>query len=284
MKFRNRHFYQYEPSRKLSEIEAEIKGLEAEILKMLNENEKRSALITQMITNGLNPDAPMRPSGVDWLGDVPAHWDIRKLKFCIDVQGGGTPNTSVKEYWDGDIPWVSPKDMKTEYITQTQDYITELGLQESATNQLKVGTVLIVVRSGILRHSIPVAINVVPISINQDMKGLIPHSGLLLNEYLMALIQGFQKALLPIWSKPGGTVESVELEYIMNTPILLLPIEGQNVIFLKIKEEKKQIDAMLQIIDKTIERLSEYRTALITAAVTGKIDVSSLDVPDEEAA
>lgn len=64
----------------------------------------------------------------------------------------------------------------------------------------------------------------------------------------------------------------------------MLPIEGQNVIFLKIKEEKKQIDAMLQIIDKTIERLSEYRTALITAAVTGKIDVSSLDVPDEEAA
>jgi type I restriction enzyme S subunit len=264
---------------KTSQIDCLIEKKKALIEKL---NEKRIALITQAVTKGLNPDAPMKPSGVDWLGDVPAHWDIRKLKVCIDVQGGGTPNTNVKEYWDGDIPWVSPKDMKAEYITQTQDYITELGLQESATNQIKTGAVLIVVRSGILRHSIPVAINEVPVTINQDMKALIVHSDLLLNEYLMALIYGLQKSLLPTWSKPGCTVESIELEYMMNTPIPLPPIEEQNATFFKIKGEKKQIDAMLRLANQTIECLTEYRTALITAAIIGKIDVCHIRVAEGE--
>jgi len=246
-------------------------------------NEKRMAFITQAVTKGLNSDAPMKLSGVDWLGDVPAHWDVRKLKFCINVEGGGTPNTSVKEYWDGDIPWVSPKDMKTEHIFKTQDYITELGLHESATNLIKTEAVLLVVRSGILKHSIPVAINAVPVTINQDMKALIVNRDFLLNEYLMALIYGLQKSLLPTWSKPGCTVESIEFEYMINTLIPLPPIEEQSAIVFKINEEKKKIDAMLHATTQTIERLTEYRTALITATVTGKIDVRGIDIPSQEA-
>ncbi|MGZ8903974.1 MAG: restriction endonuclease subunit S, partial [Methylobacter sp.] len=255
---------------KTTQIDCLIEKKKALIEKL---NEKRIALITQAVTKGLDPDAPTKPSDVDWLGDVPAHWDVRKLKFCIDAEGGGTPNTSTKEYWDGDIPWVSPKDMKTEHIFKTQDYITELGLHESATHLIKSGAVLLVVRSGILRHSIPVAINAVPVTINQDMKALIVNSDFLLNEYLMALVYGLQKSLLPTWSKPGCTVESIEFEYMINTQIPLPSIEEQSAIVFKINEEKKKIDAMLHVTNQTTERLAEYRTALITAAVTGKIDV-----------
>lgn len=266
---------------KTTQIDRLIEKKKALIEKL---NEKRMALITQAVTKGLNSDAPMKPSGVDWLGDVPAHWDVRKLKFCIDFEGGGTPNTSTKEYWDGNIPWVSPKDMKTEHIFKTQDYITELGLHESATHLIKTGAVLLVVRSGILRHSIPVAINAVPVTINQDMKALIVNRDFLLNEYLMALIYGHQKSLLPTWSKPGCTVESIEFEYMINTLIPLPPIEEQSAIVFKINKEKKKIDAMLDVTNQTIEHLVEYRTALITAAVTGKIDVRAIKISDQEAA
>jgi restriction endonuclease S subunit len=114
----------------------------------------------------------MKDSGVDWLGEVPEHWDVRRLKFSVIAIGGGTPNTSNPDYWDGEIPWASPKDMKVEYLNQTQDYITALGVSESTTSIVPSNTVLIVVRSGILKHSIPVAINNIPMSINQGYEGV----------------------------------------------------------------------------------------------------------------
>ena len=117
-------------------------------------NEQRIALITHAVTKGLNPDVEMKDSGVEWLGKVPKHWDVRRLKFVTESFGGGTPNTAIDLYWNGDIPWVSPKDMKSRKITQTQDNITQLGLEESTSRMINENTVLIVVRSGILRHSI----------------------------------------------------------------------------------------------------------------------------------
>jgi type I restriction enzyme, S subunit len=235
--------------------------------------EERIAAITRTVTKGLNPDAPMRDSNVSWLGQVPKHWDVRKLKFSVLMKGGGTPNTNTREYWDGDIPWVSPKDVKGNYISTTQDYITELGLVESASTLIDSNTVLIVVRSGILRHTIPVAINSVPVAINQDMKALIVSEDLLDPGYLMALIWGNQRALLALWSKQGCTVESIETEYMMNSMLPLPPMDEQKEIVAEVNKIMARIDAMQSKIELAIDRLTEYRIAIITAATTGKIDV-----------
>lgn len=238
--------------------------------------EQRLAVITQAVNKGLNPSTPVRDSGISWLGQVPQHWKVRRLKFSISIKGGGTPNTNIPEYWEGDIPWVSPKDMKGNYISTTQDYITELGLVESASTLIDSNTVLIVVRSGILRHTIPVAINLVPVAINQDMKALIPSEDTFDPNYLMALIFGNQHALLPLWSKPGCTVESIESEYMMNSLLPLPPKGEQEQIASEVNNIKTKIDAMQSKIELAIDRLAEYRTALITAATTGKIDVRNI--------
>ncbi len=213
---------------------------------------------------------------------MPAHWEVKKLKFFVSSYGGGTPNTSKPEYWGGNIPWVSPKDMKTELIIETEDYLTELGVSESATKLVPVDSVLIVVRSGILRHTIPVARNTVVVSLNQDMKALIPYEQLEAS-FLHRLIQGNQKGLLPLWSKPGCTVESIEYSYLANTEIGIPPTDEQQAIVEYIDTYLVILDRQINKAHQAIEKLQEYRSALITQAVTGKIDVRNAQIPEATA-
>jgi type I restriction enzyme S subunit len=241
--------------------------------------EKRTALISHAVTKGFDPNVKMKDSGVEWLGEVPDHWDVKKLKFFVTAHGGGTPNTGKPEYWGGDIPWVSPKDMKSELITETEDYLTELGVNESSTQCVPVDSVLIVVRSGILRHTIPVARNSVVVSLNQDMKALIPNNKLMAS-FLHRLIQGNQQGLLPLWSKPGCTVESIEYSYMANTEIGVPPIKEQQVIVEYIDTALIKLDRQSVKAQQAIEKLKEYRSALITQAVTGKIDARNIGIPE----
>ncbi|MFD7053845.1 restriction endonuclease subunit S [Streptomyces mirabilis] len=100
-------------------------------------------------------------------------WPAVPIAEVVQVIGGGTPKKSEADYYGGDIPWVTPKDMKTSVISQAQIRITDEGLKQSASKIAPRNSVLIVVRSGVLKHTVPVAVNTVPVAINQDMKALI---------------------------------------------------------------------------------------------------------------
>ena len=151
--------------------------------------------MTDAITDRQTASGETRDSGVDWLGEIPAHWEVKRLKFSVRMFGGGTPAKDDPEYWSGDIPWVSPKDMGPHFIDDAEDHITEVAIRESATRLVPPGSVLVVVRSGILKHTIPVGITTVDVALNQDLKALLP-SGELEARYLAYFIQGFQPALL----------------------------------------------------------------------------------------
>jgi type I restriction enzyme S subunit len=98
-------------------------------------------------------------------------WPIFRLKRLTRLKGGGTPSKENESFWtNGDIPWVSPKDMKRRIITETEDYITADAVDASATSFVEAGSPLVVVRSGILRHTLPVAIAGRRVTLNQDMK------------------------------------------------------------------------------------------------------------------
>lgn len=240
--------------------------------------EKRTAMISHAVTKGLDPSIPMKDSGVGWLGDIPGHWDAKRLKFIVSIFGGGTPNTGKSEYWNGEIPWVSPKDMKCDFICSTEDYLTELGVLESATKIVPIDSVLIVVRSGILRHTIPVARNMVDVTLNQDMKALVTDNRLR-SSFLHWLINGLQKGLLPLWSKQGCTVESIEMRYMVNTIIPIPPIDEQDAIIDYIGNITNNFNNYTVRITNIVSALNEYRSAMITNAVTGKIDVRDFQVP-----
>lgn len=243
--------------------------------------EKRQAVISHAVTKGLNPNVVMKDSGVEWLGQVPEHWQLVPLKYLCTFSGGGTPTKDNLSYWtDGNIPWVSPKDMKTFWISETQDYITEKAVKESSTNIVEQTSLLMVVRSGILQRTIPIAINTVPVTMNQDMKAL-KFGKRVLVEYIANLIHGNTAQLLLEWSKEGATVESIEHEYLANSLIPVPSLKEQEEITQVIAKKMKVYAELTEKAELQITLLQERRTALISSAVTGKINVSNWQHPNE---
>lgn len=209
-----------------------------------------------------------RPSELKWLGEVPAHWPSRKLKYVARFSGGGTPDRANASFWGGDIPWVSPKDMKTERIEGSEESITEAGLLGSTSALIYPGQVLMVVRSGILKHTIPVAINHVEVAMNQDMKAISFDSQHCTSSFFLRWVQGLNDELLLEWAKQGVTVESIEHAYLAGTPLPLPPLEEQEVIAKFLDRETSKIDVLIAEQEKLLNLLAEKRQATISHAVT----------------
>lgn len=216
----------------------------------------------------MKPYPKYKSSGVPWLGDVPEHWEIVRLKHKARFVGGGTPSKEQDEYWEGPIPWVSPKDMKSWRIKQTEDCISEKALAESACALIDKGAVLIVVRSGILQHSIPVALNDVPVAVNQDMKALLP-IGEVSPAFIAYYIAGNQKALLDEWVKQGSTVESIEFERMARTPLVVPDPSEQQALVAYLDTETARIDTLVAEKETLIGLLSEARMSTITRLIAG---------------
>ncbi len=154
-------------------------------------------------------------------------WTIASLKDLGKWSGGGTPSKSKLHYWEsGTIPWVSPKDMKTERIIDSEDHITELAISESTANLIPDGSVLIVTRSGILRHTLPVAVTTIPVTVNQDLKALTPKQGIL-PEYVAWALRAFGRDILNTCSKQGTTVNSIDTPALLRYEIPVAPLDQQ---------------------------------------------------------
>jgi len=235
--------------------------------------EKRTALINRAVTRGLDPNVPMKDSGVEWLGEVPAHWDCARMWRVGEATSGGTPAKENQSYWDGDIPWVSPKDMKRRFIDSSEDTISEPALAETGLKLIDPQSVLIVVRGMILAHSFPVAVTTVPVTINQDMKALKLRQGI--DAVFFAwLLEGLASGIITtIVEEAAHGTRAIRMDQWRSVLAPLPPIREQRTIGTFLDQETARIDGVVSTVRKAIGRLKEFRTALISAAVTGKIDV-----------
>lgn len=138
----------------------------------------------------------------------PMGWPTDRLDSLFEVFGGGTPSKANDEYWKGDIPWVSPKDVKVDVIQDTEDHITQDAIANSATKLVNPGSILIVYRSGILAHTFPVAIAGRTLTLNQDLKALTSR-GEVLNEFIYGWLMSGQKLALSCVKK-GATVHNID--------------------------------------------------------------------------
>ena len=196
-------------------------------------------------------------------------WTVLRLKHLASVSGGGTPSKDNAAFWEnGSIPWVSPKDMKCRIISETEDYITNDAVKGSATSFVETNSPLMVVRSGILRSVLPVAIAGRRLTINQDMKAfklsprLNPH-------FFVYWIEGQSDDLLPEWRQLGATVESIDVDRMMNGKLAVPDLETQESIVSFLDRETAALDKLSEAVLASIDLLRKYRSALITAAVTG---------------
>ena len=185
--------------------------------------------------------------------------------------GGGTPSKSRSEFWcNGTIPWISPKDMKANRIIDTEDHITPAALGSSPTTMLEAGSVVVVVRSGILRHSLPVAVTRVDATLNQDLKGLRP-SPAFVPDYVAYALRRYEDILLQTCSKTGTTVQSVEFPEFLRFQIPVAPLSEQQRIVAAIEEQFTRLDAAVAGLKRTRANLKRYRAAVLAAACSGRL-------------
>jgi len=196
-------------------------------------------------------------------------WEEKRLGDICEIKGGGTPSKGNKLFWIGNIPWVSPKDMKQKEIIDAQDHISEEALLKSATNLIPADALLIVVRSGILAHSIPIGITQKPVTINQDMKALIPPK-YLLAEYLYYYFTGINKILLSIASR-GATVHRIPAELLENVLIRYPNKSEQKNIVFRIDAIWKETNKLMEIYKQKITALEELKKSILKNAFQGEL-------------
>lgn len=171
-------------------------------------------------------------------------YEIYSFKSVIRMfEGGKTPSTSNKNYWNGSVCWTSPKDFNSLEINDSEDKITELAVKDGMKVHPK-GTILSVFRSGILRHSFPVAITKVNTAINQDLKAIEINPEIVNKIFFLLYLNIFQKLILEISSKVGVTVESINSDEFLNVPIVLPPLDKQEEIVNKVMLMKKQLEEL----------------------------------------
>jgi type I restriction enzyme S subunit len=160
-------------------------------------------------------------------GELPSGWAFAPLRDLGRWIGGGTPSKANPTFWTrGTIPWVSPKDIKSDVIDRTVDYITEDAFESSATSLVPEGSVLIVTRSGILANALPVATTARPVAINQDLKALIPGEGISAR-YVAYALRRFADETLRNCSKDGTTVPSILTDRLQRFEIPIAPSAEQ---------------------------------------------------------
>ena len=143
--------------------------------------EYRQATIHEAVTQGLDPDVPLKPSGVEWIGDIPAHWEVRRVKHAFRrIVGGSTPSSSEATYWDGTIVWVTPTDIsKVTRLRDSQRRITKKGFDSCSTTLVPVGSLVVTSRAPVGN----VALAEVPLCTNQGCKTLVPDSQVIDSTY-----------------------------------------------------------------------------------------------------
>lgn len=235
--------------------------------------EKRQAIITQAVTKGLDPAAPMKDSGIDWLGQIPAHWEQGNIRRFATMKTGHTPSRAVPEYWDDcTIPWFTLSDVwqlrdgKRIYIEGTAENISELGLANSAAELLPAGTVIFSRTASIGFSGImPCAM-----ATTQDFWNWVCGPKLI-PEYLLLLFRAMTQKFAEITN--GSTHKTIYQPIAAGLEICVPSRDEQETIAESVTDTMKRADIARAQVAASIERLTEYRSAIVTAAVTGKLEV-----------
>jgi type I restriction enzyme S subunit len=193
------------------------------------------------------------------------------LKDCGLWKGGGTPSLQVKEYWEnGNIPWVSSKDVKTKDIFDTERHITEVAIPNSSTKWIDKGALLFVVRSGILRRIFPIAIAKSDLCVNQDIQTLTLNENFY-SEYVYWFLMGKESNIRHTCSKDGTTVESIDSNKLKSYKIPYCNLKEQHLIVQEIESRLSVCDKVEESIVESLEKSKALRQSILKKAFEGRL-------------
>jgi hypothetical protein len=260
---------------KLGEIDALI-GKQQTLLEKLAE--QRTAVITHAVTKGLNPAAPMKNSGVEWLGDVPAHWDVKRLKNSINCSKNGIWGDEEK-FDENDMYCLRVADFnRTNFtISETNLTIRNINSKDYENRKLKKGDLLLEKSGGGDKQPVGfVVLNTVARkSVCSNFIAQLKLAENMNAQFWVYFHQFLYSLRINVRSiKQSTGIQNLDETLYFNELACYPPFKEQTAIADYLDQETAKIDRLCDTVNQTIGRLKEYRTALITQTVTGKIKVT----------
>jgi type I restriction enzyme, S subunit len=230
--------------------------------------EERTALITRAVTKGLDPSVPMKDSSVEWLGEFPAHWEVKKTTWLFSIGSGTTPKSEDIGYYGGDTPWITTSELRESVILETEKYVTEAALKAHSSLKLHpAGSVAVAMYGATIGRLGVLGIDA---TVNQACCVFSRPRGVGM-EFWFYWLQMRRPYLISLGY--GGGQPNLSQELLRSVRVPTPPVSEQAVIAAFLGVETARIDALIAKVLDGISRLNELRTALVSAAVTGKIDV-----------
>ena len=226
--------------------------------------ELKQSAITEAVTKGLNPNAEMKDSGIEWIGKVPTHWDIKKVSWLFTIGSGTTPSTSKKEYYSEEgINWLQTGDLNDGLIVETSKKITQKAVKECGLTIYPVNSLVVAMYGATIGK---VGLLEIETTTNQACCVLY-NSDMNIKYAYYSFIASKQDLINQAY---GGGQPNISQEKIRQQRLSFPPISEQKEIADYLDSRCAEIDRQIKSVTRQIELLREYKQALITEVVTGK--------------
>lgn len=243
-------------------------------------NEQKQAIIRRAVTRGIDPDGPLKPSGVEWLGDVPAHWSVWKIGHFARVGNGSTPSRGNNSYWtESGYPWLNSSAVNEGRIVAAKQFVTEHALAECHLPRVKPGSILVAI-TGQGKTRGTAAVLATEATINQHVAFITITKALVDTEYLFTALTAAYQPLRSLSDGTGSTKGALTCGDIKHFKIPVPPPEEQRSTVQFVRDRVSQLDATIASTQREVDLIREYRTRLIADIVTGKLDVRGVAVPE----
>ena len=235
--------------------------------------EHKQILIQNAVTRGLNPDVPLKDSGVEWIGQVPEHWEVKKIKHVTSKIGSGiTPLGGGSNYIDGGIPLLRSQNIHFDRIDLNDvARISEFTHNSMKNSKVRKGDVLLNITGGSLGRCFYVDSNE-EMNVNQHVCIIRPNKKI--NTIFLNMLLASEIGQKQIWFfQQGGGREGLNFQAIKNFYLPLPDLEEQQKIAIYLDKQAAKIDQAIALKTAHIEKLKEYKSVLINDVVTGKVRV-----------
>lgn len=237
--------------------------------------ERKQAIINRAVTKGLNPDVKMKPSGIEWLGDIPEGWKKNKISRLFGMIGSGTtPASGNGEYYNGNIKWVNSGDLNDGVLFDTNKKVTNKAINDYSVLKVYPYNTLVIAMYGATIGKL--SILETEACCNQACCCLGQLDDDLLLNYVFYVLLSCRNSLLE--QGKGGGQPNISQDIIKKTWIPIPPTEEQTAICDSLNIETVKINEFILKIEKEIELMNECRTRLISDVVTGKVDVRNIEI------
>ena len=232
--------------------------------------EQRAALIQQAVTRGLNPNVPMKESGLPWLGEIPAHWEVKKLGLLSKIGNGSTPSRTEPAYWtNGIYPWLNSAVVNQDTVFEAAEFVTEKALKECHLPRVPPQSILIGITGQGKTRGMS-AILAFEATINQHIAFITIQKPTLLTNYLQLVINGMYPVLRAISEGEGSTKGALTCEDLKKIKLPLPSTQEQSEIIRFLEQKNARFDQLADAYSRQLTLLAEYRAALIHEYVTGQ--------------